>query len=280
MKNRNSFQSSLAGLMLTLTSGAYLLGAEAYVIRFASSGGLLKSPCTYVLWRDHLTFHNTKAESATIRLLGVSNGNMTPSPAELVVLAGRTSSQNVILLSSWVPRVDGVPPYLWVNRLDVPDGVLVASRAEPAEIMGSPCFPGLSNLVHGSLALPVYRSLVEPNRPQIHLRSDLGSDEFGVAAPSRINVGIYNAGSSEASASIELRRACDDGVVERRVVTIPTNTIQQFFGFTNPRVSCAGGSEPPYPTYVVVTVNQPSFSYAITLSNEIPPFIPMSLAGG
>lgn len=118
----------------------------------------------------------------------------------------------------------------------------------------------------GRTSLPVFRSLAAPNNPQVHLGADLGG------LPSRINVGIYNASQdATATARIELRSACNDTLLQSRIVSIPPNTIHQFGGFgahvfCERRFGSSAGTD--FAMYVVVTVDQPSLSYVAALRND------------
>jgi hypothetical protein len=123
--------------------------------------------------------------------------------------------------------------------------------------------------------MPVVRELTPPGVPQVHLATDIGGDVSGVADDGRTNVGVYNASSVLATATVELRRGCDGVLVASRSAAIPPNTIVQLNGFPFASQGCSTINTAPYETYVVVTVDQPSFTYAITLSNSRPPFTPV-----
>jgi len=97
-----------------------------------------------------------------------------------------------------------------------------------------------------------------------------------MADDGRTNVGVFNAGSVAATATVELRRGCDDVLVASRSVAVPPNSIVQLNGLPFASEGCSAIRTAAYETYVVVTVDQPSFSYAITLSNKRPPWIPVS----
>src|SRR4029077_6232298 len=81
-------------------------------------------------------------------------------------------------------------------------------------------------------------------------------------------VAIYNAGQQPALASIEVRRACDNSVVDNRTVTINPNTIIQVGGLTTGTNDCTIGTRTTnFALYPVVTVDQPSFSIVSTLTD-------------
>lgn len=265
----------LAGLLLW-SSSAVLRAAEIYVVRFVTSGTLIEPPCKYLSWADHLVFHNTTAEDAVVRLLGVSNGPRRPEARDLIVPAGRSRSVAGTLLD-WHPGTGENP---WVNRLDLPSGVLVASRLQVSVGSGAPCPVVSDSRGVGATGFPVFRSLRAPNEPQHHFATDIGPDETGYAAHARINVGIYNAGSSSATATIEVHRGCDERLMDSRIVSIPANTMIQALGLTTRTgPGCTGSlTTALYTTYAIVRVDQPSLSYAVTLSNEFPPQIPVGIS--
>jgi hypothetical protein len=258
-------------------------GEEVYVVRFFTPRYITSTTeCLMVGWWDHLIFRNTANEDQTVRLIEASNGYQPSREESLVLPRNRTRSlysyrntpqpggSNV-----WTPD----EPYVFlVNRLDVPAGVLLESRGEVYGGAGEgtplPCEPfrvGVSVL--GSFSLPTVRSLVPSNSRQFHLGSDLGT------LVSRTNVGIYNGGPAAATATIEVRRGCDDALVESRNVSVPANTVIQAGGFINDyqRSGCLGfGSSPDHNRYVVVTVDQPSFSFVTTIAQDLPPKIAVS----
>lgn len=252
--------------------------SEIYVVRFdtTSSPVFVEAPCTYLAYKDNLVFRNAGFEDATVRLLGVSNGTAV-APLPLLIKLGRTvSSQgDNSAPSTWAPSVQ---PALWVAHLDVPNDVQVVSRllvlaGEPNACGGGA--PGGSQHTYSSIAMPVVQTLAPPNIPQIHLSTELGGDSVG-STDGRTNVGVYNGGSDSAVATIELRRACDSSLLESRTASIPSNSVIQFNNFSNVFDGCTEFATAVFETYVVVTVDQPSFSYAITLSNQRPPWIPVS----
>ena len=248
---------------------------EIYVVRAFTPAARFEG-CTYLYWTDDLRFLNTTSRDLTVRLLGVSNGGPRSEQRELLVPAGEVRSPRDLSID-WAPVGAGATTAFWVNHLEIPDGLEVSSRAQPTAGCGPPCFPCLDGRVFGSIALPVFGALTEPNRPRYLLRTDLGTDG-SLTTPSRVNVGIYNAGSATATATIELRRECDRVLVARGVHDIPADTFIQIPAFGNDTRGqrCTGGLR--WATYVVVTVDQPSFAYAATLSYQLPPIIPVSIS--
>jgi hypothetical protein len=227
-------------------------------------------------WHDDLIFHNATGEDAAVRLLGVSNGTVLPDAVrDIPVSAGRTVSL-WNHMDFW--QADSYPN-LWVVHVDVPDGVSVTSRGGLNSQCPSPCtYPPNPYPDLGAFSMPVFRQLVEPDRPQLHMGTDLGTE------PSRFNVGIYNAGAVEAHATISVFQACDDVLLETRGVTIPPNTAVQPSGFGSVKPTCAGyrPGENPWLRYATVVVDQPSVSYAFNVAEDsgIWPKIPFGSALG
>ncbi len=281
--------SLIAILAASLLHPKAVRAGDVYVLRFFF-GDVRPTgvPCEGYFWQDRLLFHNATSSDQRVRLLGVSNGPMDPNASELLLKPGRSVSvvqdgaltNGETTLLGWFPSIS-LEPVLFVDHLDVPEGVAVASRIESHQ-SGSLCtaFPTYSNLSFGLLPLPIYRSLTPAGTPQYHLGTDLGSDGIGLTNPSRVNIGIYNGGSVPANARIELRRSCDEGVIESRAVRIAENAVVQTNGFANDvggyGSRCIGDQISQ--TYATVSVDQPSFSYVVTLSNELPPKIPISVS--
>lgn len=237
--------------------------AEVYVLRFRTNVLYASPPCTVVDWRDELLFHNGTAADKTVLNLATTAGEARP-PGRLVVPAGRTHST----LGRDGLRDLGGDPFgaaLLVNKLDVPEGVVVSSRAD---VFGRPpdC-GGISSTIYsfGNLPLPVIRSLMPANGRQVHLTVDLGIYRR------RTNVIVYNGGSASATARIEFRAGCDDALLSERFVAIGANSVVQVQGFSDDPLgrSCLGaGLTTDFTRYIVVTVDQPSFSHVVTISNE------------
>lgn len=264
----------IGGLALLLVPSP-LAAADAWFVRFEVRSGA----CAYIGWADTLTFHNAANTTATVRLLGVSNGPPPRSPSSVTLAPRQTKSRDSS--DDWRPA--GSPP-LWVVRLDVPTEVVASSHADVNQI-GCSVNPGGAHVGRrGAIPLRVVRSLTPANEPQVHLRPDIGFTlEAGVfrVIPNRINVGVYNAGALDATAMIEVRRVCDDGLIEQRSVSVPANSIEQFTGFSNPgTVVNTCNTSVPYQAYVTVVLDQPGFSYAVALSNDDPPFVPIGVSGG
>src|SRR5260370_765067 len=100
---------------------------DVYVVRFRATTG---QDCLAVGYRDHLILHNVTSQDLTVRALDGSNGYQPPSDP-LVVPAGKTRSLTIVpfglggLTNQWAPVA---PSVFMVNKLDVPDGIIVDSR--------------------------------------------------------------------------------------------------------------------------------------------------------
>jgi len=152
---------ALAGGWVSLAP-SHLDGAEVFVLRFRTDRSYSEPSCKVVNWRDELIFHNGTGVEKTIVNLETTAGAFRP-PGRLVVPPVRTAST----LAGNALRDLGGDPFgaaLLVNRLDIPEGVVVASRADvfgPPVACGAP--PTSTIYSFGHLPLPVIRSLAAPN---------------------------------------------------------------------------------------------------------------------
>ena len=269
----------LAAIISVVCGAGVALGGDAYVVRYDTTRAPVPfPPCGGLVYRDELIFQNTSQSDAQVSLLGVSNGAAS-NPQALIVPGGKVRSSEGFCdgcsaASTWAPDPQ---PLLWVAHLDIPDEVKVVSRL--LVLAGSPptCngFPGDSARTYAGIPMPTVRTLIPAGQPQTLLGADIGGDLVG-SADGRTNVGIYNGAGVTASASIQFRRACDGSLLSARSVQIPANTIVQLNGFSNVFSSCSDLQTAPFEAYAVVTVDQPSFSYSVTLSNERLPLLPVS----
>ena len=270
----------IGAILLSCADIGVAAAAQIYVVRFNTLGSpvFAEAPCTYLSYRDELVFRNAGPSNATVRLLGVSNGGPAQTPRDLMVPAGETHSTEgdaVAIAASWAPTPQ---PQLWVDQLDVPDSVQIVSRLLVPAYPTAFCEGGVeaARRTYAGIPMPVVRGLTAARVPKVHLATDIGGNAGGMADDGRTNVGVFNAGSVAATATVEIRRGCDDVLVASRSVAVPPNTIVQLNGFPFASEGCSAIHTAAYETYVVVTVDQPSFSYAITLSNQRPPWIPVS----
>ncbi len=259
------------GLTSLFVSGA-ACGSEIWAFRFDSYSWRISTA-----YRDDLIFHNTTDQDAVVRLLDVSNGAIAPGDLrEIAVPAGKTVS----MWNHWgVWEPDPLSEF-WVVHVDVPDGILVTSRGGAKSQCPPPCAAPPNPLPDlGAFTMPVFRSLVPAGTPQVHMGADLGTKA------ARFNVGLYNAGSTTATATISVYQACDDALLERHALTIAANMAVQPSGIGSVKTSCGDTDVPgrnPWLRYVVVVVDQPSVSYVINVAEGLSlwPSIPFATAIG
>jgi hypothetical protein len=278
MRRKMLLSVGAVGLML---AAAVAAGNDVFVVRFDTTGSPAPfPPCGGLVYRDELIFHNGGATDATVALVSVSNGAVVSGARALTVPGGRTRSSlgycdGCAATSTWAPDPQ---PLLWVAHLDIPEQIQTVSRL--LVLAGStptcPSLPVITARTYAGLPLPVVRSLTPPGVPQVHLGTDIGGDAGGTPDDGRTNVGIYNGGSVAASASVEFRRGCDGALLESRTIVIPANAVVQLNGFSNVFEGCTQVDTAAFEVYVVVKVDQPSFSYAVTLSNERFPLLSVS----
>ena len=249
---------AIAAMSFMVSSAMY--AADLYILRFDAQSRV--DGCLSVNWHDRAIFFNGGNAPATVRVIGASEGGPPPgSMNSFVVPVGEA-----VELSDAIAGFDffnwKLGP-LYVMHLDVPPGVRVSSRNEVYELNG--CINGAPRAgAAGEVSMPVFTSLTASDVQQVHLGTDLGQ------GPSRTNVGIYNAGIAPAHAHIELRRVCDNGVVDQRTVTIPPNaTVQTGFPSGGLNV-CSGSSRSEWLRYTVVSVDQPSLTFVSNVRETAP----------
>ena len=255
-----------------LLGPTFAVAKDAYLVRFLSVDGQ-NALCHKAIWTSDVLFYNRTSTDVVVRLLGISNGTMPitvdtalPVPPGRVIAMGRLPSK-----FAWVPG----PPRpdnerLWVMHLDIPDGVTVENRNEVTDNEWCTDVGSGSRGPVGKVSMPVITQLTPAGTPQVTLGTDI------VARGSRTNVMVYNAGSQAATATIEIRRACDEATVDRQIVSVPPRTIRQFGGFTNDITTlCDFTNLPaqPYVRYTIVTVDQPSFTIVSTLTESQQPSV-------
>jgi hypothetical protein len=255
MKNR-----ALIFSFAMLTAAGQILAADAYFVRFNAPGRQTGSGGG-VIWLDDILLYNTTSTPATVRFLGASNGTATNDPPSLVLPPQQTISVNAehLVTDHWQPI--GRFSLLWILHLDLPPGVVAESRDQYYVDFGiSELFPA----PQGKVSMPIFRDLVPAGNPQVHVGTDLGGND------ARLNVGIYNASPETATATIEIRRACDNALVDSRVVAIAGNTVLQAGGLAmGTSGGCPSGSAPSWARTTLITVSQPSFTFVSALNENI-----------
>lgn len=264
MRRIRVFAALLAGLAMATCS----LAADAWVIRFRTQSPYryFEPPCgPAVYWTSEVLFHNTSDKPQTVRLL--SGTGTFPAVVSGAMVIGPHSTRSTVQGRADAEIGDDNSPSpsgVGVHHFDVPDGVAIGSRADMfANDPTTSCFFGTGFFILGSLPLPVFRQLVPANQPQVHLGADLGIN------PRHTNVIIYNGGTAPATATIEYRAACDEALVERRLVSLQPNTVAQVVGLTDAvdQICHTGDTAEPTTRYVTVTMDQPGFSHVMTVSN-------------
>lgn len=246
---------------VVMFAAGVLQGSDAFVVRFRAQGKT--SSCNSVYWRDDLLLYNTNSTPVIVRVLGNSNGAAAITAPSSVILAPATAtSLNLFLKEAWVPP--SADPLLWLLHLDIPPGVVADSRDEFSRFYLCIASPTPPNSL-GKVSLPIFRELVAPNLPQVHLGTDLGGGD------ARTNIGIYNGGVVEGTARVEIRRVCDDSVVEKRVVIVAPDTLIQVLGFRQGDDVCV--SSIAWMRYAVVTVDQPSITFVSTVTERPNPLL-------
>lgn len=254
----------LAAAALLTTAG---FAAEVYIVQGEARGPFLANG-GQVFWSTDAYFYNGSAATARVRLLGMSN-MAAPEPArELTLAPGRTAA---LLQAAPTFRPPALPP-LWIVRADVPEGVAVESILLVGTIVDRPPLPlEIRRYEFGKTRLPVFRSLVAAGQPQPHLATFLGPE-------SRINVAVYNAATTAATARIEIRRHCDDTLVDERIVSLPPDTLIQFGGFSAQHGECGATPSMSGPgVYTIVTVDRPSLSFVSNVANAYSPVTSFSV---
>ena len=239
----------------------HAFASDAWVIMGRAAGGQTCS-VPAVTWTADALVRNFGGSRAVVRQVHDSNGGVLQDATELDLEPGQSAS----LLQNATPQS------LFVRHLDVPADVVVDGRLELSYYVpctGVPPAPGPG----AKVALPVYTQLTPANVRKVFTGTDIGYSDNA-----RVNVGIYNAGSVTAVATIDVRRGPCEGV--RRDVTIPADTLVQF-SLPMP-AKCDSSLDPaglPWAGYTTVTADQATLSYAVTLSNTSIPTATFAVAG-
>jgi hypothetical protein len=256
---------ALAACLALLTT-MDALGGDAYVVRVAANAA--PAPQASQGWNDGLRFHNTGTSAATVRLLDVSNGLTLTNPQPLTLQPGTTRvSPND---ANWLPIE---PTFsLAVEHFDVPPDIVVTSRLY--FLRNFECtFPCGGPSLYGWVPLPVFHALIPAGTEQVLLDADLGD-----AIPSRINLALYNGGTVEGHAVVEIRSACDDAVLASTTVIVPPlsivgrNAADALSMTCNPPTDAQGdfaGS-----AYVSILMDQPEFGFLAVLADNTTNYTP------
>jgi hypothetical protein len=258
----------VVAVMITAPASA----ADLYVVQGDAQGQVIPAGGERITWTTDAFFYNRGASSARIRLLGVSNGGLQPGTStELNVAPQRTATLSASLLTVLWRPLNSDP--LWVLHLDVPETVLTDDELFIGAVSLST--PFFNTYKYGKVRLPVYSSLVPANQLQVHLATNLGG------IPSHANVAVYNAGPLAATAVIEIHRHCDDATIASSAVTVASDTIMQFTGFPAVAAACNDDTTAPIGgVYVLVAVDQPSFSFVSNVANNDTPMTSIAVSAG
>ena len=258
---------------------------EIFVLQFDTPFPDVLPPCqNLVRWRSNLMLHNPAADAVEVRLLAVSNGQQQPDASPLTIPPGTTASIRGLEPPglNWSPVV---PVPVWVNKLDVPSSVIVANRAEAVifEMLTTdptpPCDDSVT-LVSAGLPLRVFSTLVPSGVHQFHLGTDIGDFVNFRGTDARLNVGLYNDANVAASAEIQVRCSAQSGtdqpdpLVTSAILRVPAHSVAQATVVTSTAVSACPIPFGVTPYHVVVTSDQPGFSYVSAISNDSLPKFP------
>jgi len=258
---------------------------EVWVVQFRTQfPDVSPPPCQSILrWYSRLLLSNSTDLPLSVSILGVSNGPLRSDASGLTVPPHQTVSVLGTLQIApphWAPDFPETATVVWATKLDVPTGVYVSDRGEIFlnEMTGSNPGPPCNLRGQGIAALPfrVVDQLTPAGVSQYHLGTDIGDAANAPFYDARVNVGIFNASQQQATALVEVRCSQSssvlggpDPLVTRTTVVVPPNSIIQQTVLNSTRLTpCpAPGSVNPY--HVIVTSDQPGFSYAAALSNEV-----------
>lgn len=266
-----------------------LAGKEIWVVRFNTQFPDVIPPCqSLVSWHSNVMFHNTTDEQRQVQFLAVSNGPQRPDVQVLLVPPHQTVMLRGLAPGGphWEPDLPLNLSLIWVNKLNVPDGVVVADRGESGIFelrtpsQAGPC-DGVTYSSQG-LAFRVFDQLTPAGVSQYHLGTSISDLTSGARlSDSRINVGVFNASASPATAVIQvicsidadIQRVPDPSVVSVQITVPPNSLVQKAVVSSTLAQPCQLPSSPA-PYHVIVTSDQPGFSYAAAVSNETLPKFP------
>ena len=283
----------IASLIVVCGPVAAAWAADVRVVRFFVQPELNAPPCVpRTGWYSQTVFHNTTETAQIVRFLGVSNGNAQANPQPLTIAAHQTLTiLGTDSLLNWEPAQSStLLTVLFANHLDVPAGVIVANRVassvfqpDSPDVTHLPCTGTLTNSI--GLPLPVFSAFAPAGISQYFLGTDVGADPAGIdVTDSRLNIGVYNGGSSPATAQVRIycshlgtSSPFSDALLQTDQFTIPANSVGQKTVLASTQAArCPVAGQALW--YAVVTVDQPSFAYAIGLANGTPPKFPGTVA--
>jgi hypothetical protein len=278
--------------LIAFGSEGLVFGADVRVVRFYVLPEPTAPPCvTRTGWYSQTVFHNTTETAQVVRFLGVSNGDAQPNAKPLTIAAHQTGTLNgTDTQLNWEPAQSSRLTALWVNYLDAPTGVIVANRVassifqpDSPDVTHLPCTGTQTNYI--GLPLPVFSAFAPAGVSQYFLGTDVGSDPAGNdVIDSRLNIGVYNGGSSPASAQVRVycsrlgaSSGFSDALLQTDQFAIPANSLGQKTVLASTLAArCPNAGQALW--YAVVTVDQPSFAYAIGISNGTLPKFPGTVA--
>jgi hypothetical protein len=280
----------LAGIVVFLSLAATCAAREVWVVQFRTHFPVdfpdPASPCQTAAyyWQSRLMLSNTTDQELTVSLLSVSNGQRRADARDLTISPRHTVSVEGYD-TNWQPDVpETTPAIIWVNQLEIPDGVAVADRGEVflAEPGSATPLCNFGYTSRAGLTFRVVEQLTPAGVSQYHLGADIGDgDTLATRLDARINVGVFNASSEPAGATVEVRCSSPskletrpDELAATLHLAIPPNTlVQQTALPSTAAASCRLHFGTPF-FHVIVTSDQPGFSYAAALSNQALPKFP------
>jgi hypothetical protein len=235
--------------------------SDAWVILGRAAGGGQTCGGPAVVWTADAVVRNFGADRATVQVIHDSSGGVVATPATIDLDPG----YSVSMVANTLPQA------LFVRHVDLPQDVIADGRLELSyysPCTGAPPAPGPG----AKVSLPVFKDLTPAGQKKIIPGTDIGYSDNA-----RINVGIYNSAQVTAVATIDVRRGVCEGV--RREVTVPADTLVQFSLPLAPKCDATLDSNGlPWAGFTTVTVDQPSLSYAVVLSNAALPTATFSVA--
>jgi hypothetical protein len=271
----------IVGIAVGFLACLPLSAVEVRVVRFATlPPNFSAPPCPiFVQWASQTLFHNSTDAIQTVQFLGVSNGNPRPNPRPLTVPPHQTVTVEGTSPLDWEPAE---PTILWINRLEVPSGVILANRVQSGvfrpDHAETPCTG--NSTTYAGLPLPIFSTLIPVSTPQYFLGTDVGSQTGFQVNDARLNIGVYNGGLVGATAVVKVYcghtgpgQPDANALLQTAQVQIPANSVVQ-----STVLASTQAAQCPNPGasfwYATVTVDQPSFAYAIGLANGTLPTFP------